>query len=307
MFRWSFYPVADSYLLVSGAALVLLGLLTVGPSRAKTAGPRRKTLVAIRVAAVVLVILAMLRPTLVYTKTEKQSATLVVLADGSRSMSVPDEAQGMTRWEALRQTLGEAKDALMRVDEDFEIRAYSFDAQAHPAEVVEGEIQLADRPDGDQTAIGSVLEDVLRNEAGKRLLGIILLSDGAQRAYPPRDLLPQTAASRLKPLGYPLYTVRFGKSRGLGQAQDVAVKELLANQTVYVKNELSVAGQVRADGYVNRPISVQLLVETSAGSMEPVAQENLNVIADGELIPVNFTYVPQLPGEYKLSLQAAEQ
>ena len=170
MFRWSFYPVADSYLLVSGAALVLLGLLTLGPSRAKTAGPRRRTLVAIRVVAVVLVILAMLRPTLVYTKTEKQSATLVVLADGSRSMSVPDEAQGMTRWEALRQTLGDAKDALMRVDEDFEIRAYSFDAQAHPAEVVEGEIQLADRPDGDQTAIGSVLEDVLRNEAGKRPL-----------------------------------------------------------------------------------------------------------------------------------------
>ena len=34
--------------------------------------------------------------------TTKQSATLVVLADKSRSMSVPDEVAGRTRWETVR-------------------------------------------------------------------------------------------------------------------------------------------------------------------------------------------------------------
>src|SRR3990170_8125065 len=307
MLHWSLYPVGDSYLLVGSVALVLLGLLAVGPAREKTSRGRRAILLGIRLAVVVLVILAMLRPTLVYTQTEKQAATLVVLADRSRSMSVPDEIAGRTRWEALRRTLADAKGPLTKLAEDFEIKAFTFDSEAHPADVVGGEIRLDGEPDGLQTAIGSVLEDVLRLQAGKRLLGIVLLSDGAQRAYPPRDVLPQTAASRLKPLGYPLFTVRLGKSRGLGQAKDVAVKDLLANPRVFVKNELLVTGQIRVDGYTGREIPVQLLVETSPGQMEPVAQENVKVTADGELIPVKFTHIPQLPGEYKITLAAVGQ
>jgi len=307
MFRWSLYPVAHSYLLVCFAALVLVGLLAIGPARSKTTGGRRAVLAAIRLAVVVLVILAMLRPTLVYTKTEKEAATLIVLVDRSRSMSVPDESGGKTRWEALTQTLTDAARALAKLADDFEVKAYTFDAETQPADVVDGRISLGEDPDGPQTAIGSALEDVLRYQAGKRLLAVVLLSDGAQRAGAPRDVLPQTAASRLKPLGYPLYTVRFGKSRGLGQAQDVAVKDLLANQRVFVKNELTVTGQVRVDGYTGREIPVQLLVETASGEMKTVAQESLKVIADGELIPVKFTYVPQLPGEYKISLEAVGQ
>src|SRR3989337_1660702 len=102
--RWSLYPIAESYLLVGFAALVLVGLLMVGPAREKVSRGRPAGLLGIRLAGVVLVILAMLRPTLVYTRTEKQAATLVVLADRSRSMSVPDEIGGRTRSEDLPPT-----------------------------------------------------------------------------------------------------------------------------------------------------------------------------------------------------------
>ena len=132
--RWSLYPIADSYLLVGTAALVLLALLMVGPARDKVAGRRRMTLVGLRLAVIVLVILAMLRPTLVYTQTEKEAATFVVLADRSRSMTVPDEMGGKTRWEALRRTLADAQAALAALAEDLEIAAFAFDAEAHPVD-----------------------------------------------------------------------------------------------------------------------------------------------------------------------------
>jgi len=45
--------------------------------------------------------------------------------------------------------------------------------------VANGRIALGDTADGQQSAIGYALEDVLRQETGKRLLGIILASDGA--------------------------------------------------------------------------------------------------------------------------------
>ncbi|NLX98723.1 MAG: hypothetical protein GXY83_21400 [Rhodopirellula sp.] len=307
MVRLSFYPIADSYLWVVAAALAMLMLLAVSPRRAGLTRGRKAAMVAIRTVVIVLVVLAMLRPTLVYTKTDLQAATLIVLADQSRSMGVRDAAGNRSRWEALRRTLTDAREPLAAIDDAFELKVFTFDAETHPSPLNAGKAELPAEPTGRQTAIGSVLEDVLRNEAGKRLLGVVLLSDGAQRAYPPRDVLPQTAAARLKHLGAPLYTLRFGQSRGLGQAQDVAVKNLLANSSVFVKNELTVSAEIRVDGYVNRDIAVRLAFENPAGEMEVVATKNVRATADGQLIPVEFEFAPQTPGEYKLTVEAAEE
>ena len=52
-------------------------------------------------------------------------------------------------------------------------------------------IALPDRPEGRETAIGAAVDDALRQEAGKRLLGVILLSDGA----PAGDGPPRPAAA----------------------------------------------------------------------------------------------------------------
>ncbi len=307
MFRLSFYPIGDSYWLVLAAFAALLTVLALVPVGSKTPRRRRMALMGLRLAVLLLLLLAMLRPTLVYTQTKKQPASLVLLADQSRSMSVPDAVGGRTRYDILRQSLEEARPALAAVAKDFELKAYTFDAEARPVDASQGTVQLMPAPEGRQTAIGAVLEDVLRAEAGKRLLGVLLLSDGAQRAYAPRDVPPQTAASRLKHLGYRLYTFAFGQSRGLGQARDVAVKDLLVNEQVFVNNELEIVGQVRIDGYLNREIPVQLLFETEPGKMEVVAQKTVQANEDGQLREVRFTYVPQTAGEFKLSLEAVGQ
>ena len=307
MSRLSFDPVFGSYALVVAAALLLLGLLALGPGRSRLSGPKRAALLALRLGAILLVILALLRPRLVYTETSKQSATLVVLIDQSQSMSVPDAGGGKTRWEQLRRSVADAQSALAELARDFELRAYTFDAETHPLQLDGGQIPLPETPDGKQTAIGAALEDVLQAEAGKRLLGVILLSDGAQRAYAPRDLPPQTAVGLLKPFGAPLYTVAFGRSRGLGEAKDVAVADLLVNQSVFVKNQLAIGGQVRVDGYVNRPIPVKALFETSPGKMEEVAAQTVTPTDEGQLLPIKLSYAPSVPGEWKLTLEAVGQ
>ena len=265
-------------------------------------------LALLRAAVIALVVLAMLRPTLIYTQTKKQAATLVVLADQSRSMSVPDAVGNKTRWEALRGALADAAPALAKLAARFRAEGLHLRRRRCTKSAPRGaRSNCPTSPTGQQTAIGAALEDVLRREAGKRLLGVVLLSDGAQRAYAPRDLPPQTAAARLKHLGYPLFTFPFGQSRGLGEAQDVAVKDLVVNPNVFVKNELTISGQVRVDGYVNVDIPVRVLFETAPGKMEVVAQQTIRATADGQLLPVKLSYIPQVPGEYKLTLEAVEQ
>ncbi|MEN6458704.1 MAG: hypothetical protein ABFC63_07215 [Thermoguttaceae bacterium] len=307
MFHLTLNPVFDSYLLVAVVVLALTGLLWFGPSRQKTPRPHRLMLAMLRAGVIALLAMAMLRPTLVYTQTHKQAATLLVLADQSRSMSVPDAIGGKTRWQALRGALGDAASELERLRRDFELRAYTFDSELHEVDAEGGKVRLPEKPTGQQTAIGAAIKDALDREAGKRLLGVILLSDGAQRAYAPRDLPPQSAVAPLRHLGYRLYAFPFGQSRGLGEAQDVAVKDLVVNPSVFVKNELSIHGQVRVDGYVNVAIPVRVLFETSPGKMEVVAEQTVRATADGQVTPITLSYVPLIPGEHKLTLQAAEQ
>ena len=123
----------------------------------------------------------------------------------------------------------------------------------------------------------------------------------------PRQLPPQDAAARLRQLGYPLYAVPFGQSRGLGQVKDIAVKDLLVNQTVFVKNELAISGQIRVDGFVNRDIPVRVLFETAPGKMEEVGREMIRAGSGSQLLPVKFSYVPQEQGECKITLEAVPQ
>lgn len=308
MVRWSFYPIGDSnYLLVAGVAFVLLALvLWVGPPGERIGPRRRRILTALRVAAVLLIVLLMLRPTVVYTTTEPRAATVAILADSSRSMTVSDEAGGATRWEMLQNVLATSKDRLAQLGRRFELAAYAFDEQLQPLAISDGRIALPAECTGDQTALGAALEDLLQREAGKRLLAVLLLSDGAQRALPPRDTLPQTAAAQLKHQECPVFAFRLGQPHGLGPARDVAVVDLVVPQHVFAKNYLHVAARIRAGGMVNRQVPVRLLWETSPGNEETVAEQQLDVASNSQQLSVEFDYVPEIPGEYKLTLEVPE-
>ena len=160
---------------------------------------------------------------------------------------------------------------------------------------------------GRKSAIGAALDDVTRRESGKRIAGIILLSDGAQQAFAPRDEQPQTPARRLNDLPAPLFTVTFGQDRSANQARDVSLTDLIASPSVFIKNDLSVAGTARINGLVNQPIPVQMLFETSPGKMEVVATTTLRAKQNGEQLKFEMNYIPQTPGEKKLVLRAEPQ
>jgi hypothetical protein len=307
MFRWFLQPVGDdNYLMVAAVGLLLLVLLWTVPAPGKTTTRRRRTLLGLRLAVIAMLILAMLRPTLVLMESKPQAATIAILADASRSMTVADESHGRSRWDRLVGTFEECQDALAELSKAYEVQVYLFDADARQVDVQGGAVDLGGTPDGRQTAIGWTIDDLQHRNSGILMLATILLSDGAQRAYAPHDMLPQAAAERMAQLGFPLYTVCFGQSRGVGQIEDVAVTELLAAQTVFVKNQLPVTAQVRIDGLVNKQIPVRLLAE-SGGKMEVVDQKTITAKKSGETQQVEFTYVPQQAGEFKLTVEVDNQ
>ncbi len=305
--EWFLNPVGG-YGVTLGLAVLMIVLLTLlGLPRERLTRRRRWILLGLRLGVIAMALFAMLRPTLVYTTSKARSATLAVLIDRSRSMLVADSVGGRTRWEMLKSAVGDALPALDDLSENVELKLYTFDSAVQPIELDRGRLDLGETPSGEQTAIGAALDDVLRREAGKRLIGVVLLSDGAQRAYAPRDIAPQGPARRLADLGFPLYTLPFGQARGLGQARDVVLADLAVNPTVYVKNELAARATARVEGFGNQPVPVQLLFEAPGGKMNVVASQELAGGEGGASLPIDLTTVPEVPGEYKLTVQVPAQ
>jgi uncharacterized membrane protein len=308
MSAWHVNPVGGLTLVIAVAAAFLALLVWFGPDLRRLAPRRRTTLVALRVAIFLAVVAGMLRPTYVLTEMKRHRATLMVLADRSRSMSIADELNGKTRWQLLREAIDRALPAFRQLNEDFDVKFYTFDSELSPVDLAEGKFDLGETADGRQTAIGAAMDDALRKETGHRLAGMILLSDGAQNAFYPRDSAPQTPARRLGDLGVPLYTVTFGKDGTVGGRRDVAVVELDVNPTVFIKNELAIRGTVRISGYVNQEVPIQALFETEPGKeLQVIGTKTLRAVRDGEELPVEFSYIPQVVGEHKVALRALPQ
>jgi uncharacterized membrane protein len=300
MTRLALHPVMDPWL-VAAVVVVLLGLLLIRPRHRQMTAARLVTLSILRLLVVLLVLLAMLRPTLVYMRVKPQQASLALLVDDSRSMQVEDSLGDTSRWQSLRSLLEASADDLAKLGQSWDVKAYQFDDQTRKLDVRDGRVALPDRPDGQQTALGAAINDVLDREASGRLLAVLLLSDGAQRAMAPNDLPPQVAVRRLAAEHVPLYTFTFGKSGGSERA-DLAIDDLVTNETVYAGMPTEVRGQLSAHGYAGQRVTVQLLWESTDG-MKPVDAVQLDTGVEGVTKPVVLHYTPRTPGEYKVTLR----
>jgi len=306
-------PVGSWGLVLLVTAGLLLVLLAVPPDRTRLTAGRRLWLVGLRLAAFLALVACMLRPTLVSSRKARQKATVVVLADSSESMTVADAAGGRTRWQALVEALETARPAAadLLARGDLEIAAWTFDRELHPlAAQADNPFPLAEWTDAataEETAIGSAVDEALRATSGRRLAGMIVLSDGAQHAYAPRDLPPQSAARNVADSGAALWSVTFGQQRGSGQGRDAAVVNLSVGETVYLENVLEVAGRVRMEGLAGRSAAVVLLAEADEGGMEEVARTTVQTAGEAGEEPVRLAWTPKQLGERKLTLRVEPQ
>ena len=112
-------------------------------------------------------------------------------------MLVPDMRDGRTRWQVLRQAIEAARPDLAELADELKVKCYAFDATTRTLTFADsdGRISLPEQPAGEQSALGPALDEILRQERGQRLVGVIVVSDGTQRtlerSLPPHE--PGTA------------------------------------------------------------------------------------------------------------------
>ncbi len=302
--------------LLASAALIGVVLLTYPPRVAHLAPRWRRLLIGLRLATAVVLIFAMLRPALRYSETDKQAAQLVILADASKSMTTADGGGGLTRREALLRTLSDCEPQLKQLAEQVELRFLDFSESLTPVD------QPAPTAEGRLTDIGKALDELRREDTGKRLVGIILMSDGAQRVLGTDAIDPRTAARRLaEQRGIAIHTVTYGSSELSGAGLDLAVENVVVDPLAYEKKTIPVRFQLRAVGAARRKVKVRLLLERPAGVGTEARSElaELPLTADArpfEEVDIRshrvvqgreLSFVADQPGEYKLALEVVPQ
>ena len=272
----------------------------------------RRLLPGLRLAAVLALAFAMLRPAIQLKRTDRNTAKLLFLVDDSRSMNTPDGPGKTTRRQVAVKLLKDNADRLERLSKEIEILYYDFDKDLKPVEAP------GEQADGRQTAIGAVLGELLREAGSQRLAGVVLLSDGAQRALPPNDADPRAAARLLGMQQIHIHTVGIGGTGLSGSSVDLAIENLLVDPVAFEKNEIPIEVKVRALGAAGKQVIVRLLVEDRSGKqpgesgrMQPPAGSGsgrtvlrIPVTQNDQLLSASLSYIPQRPGEFKIAVVA---
>ena len=129
----------------------------------------------------------MLRPTYVFTQMKQHRATLIVLG---RSFAQHVDRRRNGQQNALATAARNGRSARCRrfasLNEDLDVKFYTFDSDLTPIDLADDKkFDLAKSPTAAKRRSAPRMDDALRREAGHRLAGMILLSDGAQNCALP--------------------------------------------------------------------------------------------------------------------------
>jgi hypothetical protein len=299
----SFSPIGGSWpvLLLAIAMVTALTLWAYAKRFKNSTGRWRWFALSLRLLAILLCLLAALRPKVTLNEKKKQAASLVYLIDSSKSMTLVDEVNGQSRWSVAKQILKQAQEEAKTLGPDLNVRIHLFDSGlSEPKANDKGDY---DDPKGLETKLGAAILEANKVEQSnsKRIARMVIVSDFTSNSGPD----PMEAARQLKGSDQAVKIIAVGlgsESAGPNQ-RDIALKDIVTSPTVFVKNQVEVRGTIVAHGYANQDLDVELFVE---GQALPVAKTTVKVKEGSEIASITgLKFVPQTPGEKLLTLKVA--
>ncbi|MCI0376286.1 MAG: glutamine amidotransferase [Gemmataceae bacterium] len=295
---WSAPGVGLLALLGVAAVLVLLTLWTYHGVR-NVGGRRVALILALRLAALFLTALVLLRPSLAFEEDETaMPSKLLILGDYSASAQTTDAFNGQSRWDNMQRILKSSPvtEALERLAADKVEVAYYLgagDVRAFSPDI---------QPNGKTTDIGYWLHELWqRHGREQNLRGLVLLSDGADHGA--RFSALEKAA--LYRGSCPIYTFGLGRTTTTPKQNDIELKEIrVAPDPVSVKGKLTVQGFVNAPGFENSIVNVSLWIEERGKAPRQAGSTKREVLKKTQRNEINFECdAPDQAGEIKVTLK----
>ena len=289
---------------------------------------RRGFLAALRIIAIALFVLLMVKPVLMLTINQPVREKLLVVVDTTQSMGIKDRRRadddekraalaaglipaaagltasvpdGVDKWkDASRGDLLSAlaaNDSLKlwpRLQEKADLVFYSMGRDAHPM----GPISSSDDEGShlsleeskaffdkikypeEATALGDSLHEILDENRGQPVSGILVITDGGNNTGIP----PEEVAGIAKEDGLPIYTYGIG----ITKPKDIVVHDITGSRGVFVKERADFSVKVRGSGYAGQKVKLHLK-------------------ADGKVVDEQEITLTESDSEYKLGYSPQEK
>ncbi len=234
---------------------------------------------ALRLVALVLLILIIFEPILFLRNKVEILPTHLIFIDNSKSISAAEEKENVN---SSIENLLESKNLITNAD----LRYFTFGSDVNKLEKPGTEqINFSEK----STNLSKIfrLPEILKNENQKinpasiTILTDGIITDGVNPIY------------QAEKLSLPVLVIAVGDS---SRKKDILIKNVLYNENNYVGNPTSISATVSNSGYANNTIRVSLLEDTKI-----VESQNIRLNLDG-INTVNFTYLPKEKGEKKLQI-----
>jgi len=204
--------------------------------------PARWLALVLKTAAMIALVVCLVEPLVTGTRPRPGSNLFLVVADNSKSLQLAG-APGHTRGAQLAARLQDGQEWSTRLEQDFEIRRYTFDSTLHPVST------FKDVPfDGEASSIAGSLSALRDRFRDLPVAGILLMTDGNAT-----DL--ETATIDWKTLP-PVYPVMLGSKDEL---PDVSLSRVHVSQTNFDAAPVTVNAEIDARAVGDRKVVVRVL------------------------------------------------
>jgi uncharacterized membrane protein len=263
-------------------AVAVLGLIAASVYLRRATPIRtldRVVLTTLRLAAVAIIGVCLLRPGLLVSMAVPQRNALGILLDDSKSTLIQD-AGPITRLDQIKQLFGDSTgDIVARLGERYALRFYRF---ADGLERIGGAAEL--KGQGGRTDLSSALGEVRRDFAGTPLAGLVVVTDGADNGgHPIADAILSLKAARV-----PVYPVGIGQERF---ERDVAIDRVELPRSTLRGAVLLGNVAIRSRGAAGEELSL-----TVEDGDRIVANRTVTVPRGVEVITVPIRIPPLEPG-----------
>jgi hypothetical protein len=305
---WSLSPVFGSFALVVAVGLGLLFVLIVIRDEAALSRRQKSVLWMLRAALAVVLLVALLKPGLTFTRERSPRGTIAIMMDASASMQLSSGDGTQSRWESQLAIWDALWNARSEFGEETVLAPFLYDAQLKGL----GEVQntetavrpvLPTQPEGGATDIGGPLSQLASTTLQSPLSAVIWMGDGAQ-TLTPAVTDPQQIARQLARLDVPLYLIGLGPRSDSDSARDISIDGVPEQLDVYTKNQLYVRGMLQSRGAANRDVQVALWMIGPDGVARLVDKTIVRPTKSDQSLAFQIPLIAPDAGSYELMVKA---
>lgn len=313
--------------------MIALALMGYWSYRKQSASPRKRLLMGLLRAGVLVILLGLfLRPTLVLDQESKVPSIVAVWLDDSKSMDIADPYSTKTDTDlrklvqqistqtptilqpgqvranrfqlAIDSLTGPHGQWLRQLAEKQHIALYTGGAHAqllglakNPAELDAALATLKqNHPSSEATDVPTVVQDILRNLQGQPVSALILLTDGRTT----EGTLGNVGTAAAQQFHTPIFTVPLGQAE---EPLNVRIAEMTVPESTFVRDPVAVKLKLHISGLTQTtPLSIHLLRKLPAGGgggQVELTKRVVNAEPNQPDLNTELIFRPEKPGAEK--------